>query len=199
MNDKYPGMPKALSLLIVEDEGRMRDLLVNIGSEMGFVCTGAQSAEEALRLMEAEPRQIIILDLNLPGMDGMEFFRLLREKWPPTQVIILTGFGDLEAARQAIHLEAVEFLTKPSPLDKIEQAMDRARRRVDEARQQSIAADHSAEPLAMPGTTLEESERKLILAALARNGGNRTATARELGISRRTLHYRLQEYQQRGF
>jgi DNA-binding NtrC family response regulator len=196
--DAYPGLPKAMTLLVVEDETRLRELLVDIAPEMGFTATGARTAEEALRLMDAKPRDIVILDLNLPGMDGMEFFTQLHDRWPATEVIILTGFGSLDAARAAIHLDVVEFLTKPCPLNKVEEALDRARRRFDEARLRSAAPD-VPQPPTPPGETLESQERRLILAALDRNNGNRTATAAELGISRRTLHYRLHEYEKQGF
>jgi len=161
----YPGLPKSLTLLVVEDETRLRDLLVDIAPDMGFSATGARSGEEAQRLMEAQPRDVIILDLNLPAMDGMEFFRLLRDRWPVTQVIILTGFGDLETAKAAIHLDVVEFLTKPSPLNKVEEALDRARRRIDEARLRSLSAAAPAPSAGAAPQTLEESERGLILAA----------------------------------
>jgi DNA-binding NtrC family response regulator len=193
-------MPKAMTLLVVEDESRLRELLVDLGPDMGFTATGAASAEEGLRLMEHQPRDIVILDLNLPAMDGLDFFRRLRERWPATQVIILTGFGSLESARAAIHLDVVEFLTKPCPLNKVEEALHRARRRFDEARLHATPVNAPAPPppTAAPGETLEEHERRAILAALQRNNGNRTATAAELGISRRTLHYRLQEYQKQG-
>ncbi len=76
--------------------------------------------------MEAAPADIVLLDLNLPGMTGMDFFRKLRDRWPITQVIILTGFGDLESAREAIRLDVVDFLTKPCHLGELEQALDRA-------------------------------------------------------------------------
>jgi DNA-binding NtrC family response regulator len=200
--DAYPGLPKAMTLLVIEDESRLRDLLIDVAPDMGFTAVGARTAEEALRLMESQPRDVVILDLNLPAMDGMECFARLRERWPATQVIILTGFGDLEAARKAIHLGVVEFLTKPCPLNVVEQALDRARRRLDEARLHLPTAEQAPAPMSPPaisGETLEAHERRLILAALARNNGNRTATAAELGISRRTLHYRLQEYQKQGF
>lgn len=197
-NAGYPGMPKAMTLLVVEDETRLRELLVDIAPEMGFTPTGARTAEEAIRLMDAKPRDIVILDLNLPGMEGMEFFRILRDRWPATEVIILTGFGNLDSAQAAIHLDAVEFLTKPCPLNKVEAALDRARRRFDEGRLRSAAAESPATPPPI-GETLEFQERRLILASLDRNGGNRTAAAIELGISRRTLHYRLHDYEKQGF
>ena len=196
--DAYPGLPKAMTLLVIEDETRLRELLVDIAPEMGFTATGARTGEEALRLMDAKPRDIVILDLNLPAMDGMECFRQLRDRWPATEVIILTGFGSLDTAQAAIHLDVVEFLTKPCPLHKVEEALDRARRRFDEGRLRS-AAPVPTSASAAPGETLESQERRLILAALQRNDGNRTAAALELGISRRTLHYRLHDYEKQGF
>ena len=201
MSVSFPGLPKPLTVLIVEDEVRLRELLVDVVPDMGYAATGARSGEEALRLMEAETREIVLLDLNLPAMDGLTFFETIRHRWPQTQVIVLTGFGDLDAARRAIHLDVVDFLTKPCPLDKVDLALDRARRRIAERSQRpapEVPSTAPLETLSGDSGTLQDNERKLILAALARNGGNRTATAIELGISRRTLHYRLADYQKNG-
>jgi two-component system response regulator RegA len=202
---KAQELEKRLRVLVVEDEPRLRDLMVHAIPDMGFEALGARSAEEALRLMESDPRGLIILDLNLPGMSGMEFFRILRERWPETQVIVLTGFGDLEAARQAIRLDVVDFLTKPCHLGDLELSLDRARRRLvpkieslplgaDEEDDEALAAPAGANP----SKKLDDIEREHILAALERQHGNRTATAKELGISLRTLYYRLEEYRKQG-
>lgn len=193
---------RTLRVLIVEDEQRLRDLLVDVLPGMGFPATGVRSAEEAARVMEASPCDIALLDLQLPLMNGMDFFARLRERWPATQVIVLTGFGDLEAARRAIHLDVVDFLTKPCPLRDIEMALERARRRIHSAERGEIGTVHPAhtthESEKESAATLWEIERRQILAALDRNNGNRTAAAAELGISRRTLHYRLSEYRRLG-
>jgi DNA-binding NtrC family response regulator len=167
----------------------------------------ARSGEEALRLAAEHPPDVVLLDLNLPGIDGIETFRRLRERVPGVQGIVLTGFASIEAARQAIHLDVVEFLTKPAPLGELEHALDRAIRRIVPAAptvlpegshaSESIAAE--AAPPAVGTRTLEEVEREHILAALKRNDGNRTATAAQLGISRRTLYYKLGEYARQGF
>ncbi len=185
-------------VLIVEDEPRLRQLLAEEIPDMGFAATAARSAEEACRLMETDPHEIMLLDLQLPVMGGMDLFDQVRRQWPATQVIILTGFGDLNAAQRAIHLDVVDFLSKPCPLREVEIALDRARRRL------GAAAPPTSETPATPPSveavaTLEQTEREQILAALARNNGNRTAAARQLGISRRTLHYRLREYDQQGY
>ena len=100
-------------ILLVEDEPRLREMLIQGTREMGFQPAGIGSAEGALRLLDKQPYPVIVVDLNLPGTSGMELLKTVRERWPTTQAIILTGFGDLNAARQAIHLDVVDFLTKP--------------------------------------------------------------------------------------
>jgi DNA-binding NtrC family response regulator len=205
--------PVSPKVLIVEDEARLRDLFLRVLPGWGFEAAAARSAEEAMRLASADPPDILLLDLNLPGEGGLEFFRKLRERWPRVQAIVQTGFGSVEAAKQAIHLDVVEFLTKPASLGELERALDKALRRlsvqspvvpngvlglpVDEG---GVSVDVPTDaPAGAAGKTLEEVERQHILAALARNRGNRTATAVELGISRRTLYYKLDEYERQGY
>jgi DNA-binding NtrC family response regulator len=194
-------------VLIVEDEQRMRELLLRSLTNWGFDASAARSAEEAMRTVDAAPPDIVLLDLNLPGMNGMEFFQSLRQKRPEVQGIVLTGFASIEAAKQAVHMDMVEFLTKPCHLGEVEQALDRAMRRIAPP-EPPIVPDPSfaeggdgIEAREDDGNprTLEEVEREHILSTLQRNAGNRTATATELGISRRTLYYKLTEYQKQGF
>jgi DNA-binding NtrC family response regulator len=164
--------------------------------ELGFDVSGTSSAEEAMVILQSSPHEIALLDVHLPGMSGIELFELIRQRWPFMQVVILTAFGDLETARRAIHLDVVEFLCKPFHLRDVELAFDRARRRCERL-------GHSASNVAMAqaddAITLQESEYRQILGALQRHAGNRTTAAEELGISRRTLHYRLAEYRERGW
>ena len=193
-------------VLIVEDEQRMRDLLLRSLTNWGFEASAARSAEEAMRTVEQSPPDIVLLDLNLPGMDGLQFFQALKQKQPEVQGIVLTGFASIEAAKQAVHMDMVEFLTKPCHLGEVEQALDRAMRRIAPPDppiipDPSFAEGGDFEPREDDGSprTLEEVEREHILSTLARQGGNRTATATELGISRRTLYYKLTEYQKQGY
>lgn len=181
-------MKATLNVLVVEDEAKMRDLLCRAIKGFGFFAEGVKSAEDALRLMEQNPRDAVVLDLNLPGMSGMEFFETLKNRWSTTQVIILTGFGDLESAKRAIHLDVVEFLTKPAHLGELERALDRARRRIETVRGgfPEITSDKPEK--------LADLERQHIMEVLERNNGNRAETAAALGISLRTLYYRLEEY-----
>ena len=205
-------------VLIVEDEQRMRELLLRSLTNWGFEASAARSAEEAMRTVDQSPPDIVLLDLNLPGMDGLQFFNALRQKQPEVQGIVLTGFASIEAAKQAVHMDMVEFLTKPCHLGEVEQALDRAVRRIAPpdppvvpdiatagrnpegfgGRGGGESANGSDEAEGSP-RTLEEVEREHILSTLQRHDGNRTATAAELGISRRTLYYKLTEYQKQGY
>lgn len=190
----------ARRVMIVEDEQRLREMLVRAVTDMGFEASGVASGEAALRAaVDERPAEIVILDLNLPGIDGISVFEALRKKDPALQVIVLTGFGDLGAAQRAIHLDAVDFLTKPCPLGELEVALERARsRRVKAMNPQNSAPPEPAPRVSGSETSLETMERNHILAVLARNNGNRTATAAELGISLRKLYYRLGQYQREG-
>jgi two-component system response regulator RegA len=188
-------------VLVVEDEPRLRDLLADVIPDMaaGFTVTTARTAEEAARILQVASHDILILDLHLPGQSGMDFFETARRTHPQVQVIIMTGFGDLAAARRAIRLDVVDFLGKPCRLDELEAALTRARQRLTAAN--TLPTASSTTPSGPPSatTTLEDLERQQILATLERNDGNRTLTAAELGISRRTLQYRLSQYAQQGF
>lgn len=187
------------AVLVVEDEVRFRELLVRAVESWGYSATAARSGEEAIKLQRQREHHIALLDLNLPGeMDGLACLEALRRDWPQIQAIVLTGFGDLAAAQRAIHLDVVEFLTKPCHLGELEQALDRARKRWESLRpfpQRSWEEPPPAVPEPSSPATLAELEKRHILEVLARHHGNRAATAAELGISLRTLYYRLEEYQ----
>lgn len=226
-------------VLIVEDERRMREMLIASVKECGMVGTGAPNAEAALRLLAGGGGfAVTLVDLNLPGMNGMEFCEIVHQRWPAVQIIILTGYGDLESAKRAIRLEVADFLSKPCGMDELEVALARARKRWLEhipiaspsaraaealaaapppprastaataspaamragarARAPESSPPQSPPPAVAP-VSMEEMERQLIFAALARHDGNREATAAEVGISVRKLYYRLQQYQKQGF
>ena len=210
-----PGFPpgEGRQVLLVEDEPRLREMLTRAVQEMGFSPTSVSQAEAALRQLEQRGERgfdILIVDLNLPGMGGLELLEQTHARGPTTQAIILTGFGDLDAAKQAIRLDVVDFLSKPCPLGELEVALDRARTRrlkADRAAPAAVPVPAEAappepadrdpgEPQSVP--SLEEMEQRHTLAVLEKNHGNRTATATELGISLRKLYYRLGQYQKQG-
>ncbi len=219
MTDEAQLLEQYRRVLIVEDEPRLAELYGRMMPELGYRAVTVGTGEAALEAMKDEPWPIVLLDLNLPGMSGLDCLRQVRAKWADTQAIILTGFGDLDAAKEAIHLDVVEFLTKPCHLGDLEIALDRAQKRIrklvieqlgeqvdtEQAAQQADAPEAGA-PVVFDDddeddgpTSLADLERKAILDALARHDGNRRTAAEELGISVRTLYYRLDEYRKQGF
>src|ERR1043165_5500555 len=126
----------------------------------------------------------------------MEMLERFRGTCPAAQVIIITGFGSLDAARRAIRLEGSDFLTKPCELGQLEAAIDRARRRVWDAGDSGTAPTDPAPRVETP--PLASVEREAIIGALRRLGGNRSEAARKLGISRRALYNKIEEYKNQG-
>ena len=192
-----PSRAESHRVLVVEDERRMREMLLASLHEMGMTATGAPTAEAGIKLLGGATFAVALVDLNLPGMGGLEFCEIVHRGWPALQLIILTGFGDIDAAKRAIRLDVVDFLTKPCGMDELEVALARARQRWTD---RWAAVWHSAalapHPVPPPSvTSMELMERQLILAALERHQGNREAAAAEVGISVRKLYYRLQQYQ----
>ena len=171
-------------VLLVEDEPRLRDVIGEALRTWGFSCAATRSGEEAIRWCETDRPDVLLLDLNLPGRSGLETCQALRERGIDAAAIVLTGYGDLAAAQRAIELGVVAFLTKPFRLGELEQALARAWRRPE-----PILANEPP-----PAVRLDEVERRHILHVLDSHNGNRTAAAKQLGISRRTLQYRLAEY-----
>lgn len=189
--------PSSIHLLIVEDEPRLRELLLKVTVGWNYSASAARSAEEASRMIKNGQTDLLLLDLHLPGENGIDFLQRLRDEQIVAPAIVLTGYGDLDSARRAIHLDVVDFLSKPCRLGELEIALDRARRRL--GFRHPIAADTEPGESPAPIPTLEDVERRHILEVLKCKNGNRTTTAQELGISRRTLQYRLQTYQQQGW
>jgi len=186
-------------VLIVEDDPRLRELLVRMITEWGFAVSAVWSGEEASRLNLEKPFDLAVLDYHLPRMNGMQTLRKLRETAPDLQAVLLTAHADVGVAKEAMHLDVVEFLTKPCQRNELEQALDRALRRKSNKPLSPLDLPKSQSTPHQPAKTLEVAEREMILQALERQNGNRAAAARELGITRRTLHNKINIYQAQGF
>lgn len=187
----------AARVLVVEDEATLREQLVRAASEWGFSAMPASSGEIAARLNDTHDFDIAILDLSLPGMNGIDTLARLRQRSANIQGIILTGSATVPAAKEAIHLGVVEFLTKPCNRGELEQALERARRRLSQP--MPVIKNTGAGETTAAGSAWDEVERQHILAAIDRNGGDRALSARELGISRKTLYNKLKDYLRQGF
>ncbi|MEW4486616.1 sigma-54 dependent transcriptional regulator [Thalassoglobus sp. JC818] len=113
-------------ILVVDDEPTICWALQQALSEDGHDVTVSSTAEEALKNFDQLSPDLVMLDVRLPGMDGLSALNHFRENNAETPVIVMTAFGDLETAVQAIHRGAFEYLLKPFDLDQVTQAVSRA-------------------------------------------------------------------------
>ena len=105
--------------MVVDDEEELRQLLTKILRQEGFQVAAARSGREALALVEQEPPDLIILDLVMPEMDGLETLKRLRERGVTAKVVILTAYGTAQQTREAMALDVREFIGKPFDLDRL--------------------------------------------------------------------------------
>ena len=109
-----------IRLLIVDDEASIRKLCMTVGEALGFVCMEANSGETALSLLEDQPAHMILTDMVMPNMSGLEFLERVKKLFPRTEVAVMTGHGSIETAVQAMKLGAYDYISKPfSPLEEL--------------------------------------------------------------------------------
>jgi DNA-binding NtrC family response regulator len=122
-------MTNAAHILIVDDEVNIRNALVTLLERKGYQARGVGTAEEALDLLEATGMDLVITDLRMPGIGGMEFVRRLHTKWPRTEVVVMTAYGSIETAVEAMRSGAYDYLTKPIDRERfpivVEKALER--------------------------------------------------------------------------
>ncbi|MDY0225380.1 MAG: response regulator [Desulfomicrobium apsheronum] len=100
-------------LLLVDDEERFRDTLAKRLKETGYEVSGASSGMEALDKLAAEKFDIVVLDIQMPGLSGIETLSEIRSKHVGIEVIMLTGHGDVSSAVEGMRLGAYDYLMKP--------------------------------------------------------------------------------------
>lgn len=100
-------------ILVVDDEKNIRLTMAQSLEPLGMPVRTAVSGEEALRVLGEDPFGMVFLDLKLPGMDGLEVLRRIKEMWPQIRVVIITAHGTIQSAVDAMKLGAVDFIQKP--------------------------------------------------------------------------------------
>jgi response regulator RpfG family c-di-GMP phosphodiesterase len=120
---------------VADDEPRLRQVLCRLMQSDGFQCVEAANGAEALAALRADPVPLILSDLRMPQMDGLELLRHVRDRYPDTAVVMITAVADVEMAVKALSLGATDYLTKPFHLDEVRarvaQALDRRRLRLE--------------------------------------------------------------------
>lgn len=117
---------KPSSILLVDDDAAFRHVMTNELSRLGYEVTAAASGEEAIqRVLTGEP-EVVLLDLRLPGMGGLEVLKAINAHAPATEVIMLTGHGSIDTAIESIRTGAFDYVVKPCPLDELDIRIQRA-------------------------------------------------------------------------
>jgi two-component system response regulator RegA len=168
---------EARSLLVVDDDEMFRTRLVRAFRERGYDAVGVADHLAALAAARGETPELALVDLRLPGASGLDVVRDLRRLDPTTVIVMLTGYGSITTAVEAIKLGANSYLTKPADADQILAAFEKE------------TTGESPEPSTVPSLARVEWEH--IQRVLADCDGNISQAARLLGIHRRSLQRKL--------
>jgi len=115
----------AYTVLIVDDEAATRDLCSDVVRESGLRARVSATTEQALEILEQSPVEIVITDLQVPQLGGIEFLKHLRENQPQIAVMVLTQYGSIETAVEATRLGAMDYITKPFHVDELRSKIER--------------------------------------------------------------------------
>ncbi|MBD3258562.1 response regulator [candidate division GN15 bacterium] len=119
-------MKSSVTILVVDDESMMRNLLKKILTRDGYQVLLAESGEDALQILAKEQVDLVISDLKMPGLDGFELLKVVKEEHPGISMIMMTAYGDTYTVKDALLLGADEYITKPFKSYEISLVVERA-------------------------------------------------------------------------
>lgn len=176
-----PSSSSSRTLLIVDDDETFRLRLLRAFRARGHVAYDAPSGEAALPLVRQHRPDGAVVDLRMPGMGGLALISELTQLHPQMQVVVLTGYGNIPTAVEAVRRGAMDYLTKPVDADQILAVFGR-----DDQAAAAVATEDVG-----PIPSLARVEWEHIQRILNDCGGNISLTARKLGIHRRSLQRKL--------
>ncbi len=175
-------MTDGASLLIVEDDDPLRERLAGAFIQRGLDVRSARSVQEAEELAKQDPPELVLLDLRVGSDNGLGLIPTLKQIDPATRIVVLTGYGSVATAVEALRRGAVHYLTKPADADEILAAFERS------------LGDGPEQPAPLAPMSLDRVEWEHINRVLVECGGNVSEAARLLGLHRRTLQRKLSKY-----
>ncbi len=170
------------SILVVDDDEILRSRMSRAFRDRGLEVRSAANVDEALEIARAEPPELAVIDLRMPGRSGLELVRALKELDPATRMVVLTGYGSIATAVEAMRLGATNYLPKPADADDVLAAL------FPEGGPEVGLAEDPAAP------SLARAEWEHINRVLSDCGGNLSEAARRLGVHRRSLQRKLQKH-----
>ncbi|TVQ92533.1 MAG: response regulator [Deltaproteobacteria bacterium] len=177
-----PPNPKTrLKMLVVDDDEAFREAMELEFTDRGYHVIPAPDHRTALGLAAVHQPQLAVIDLKLAGERGLEVLKDLVERLPNIRAVVLTGYGSIATAIEAIKLGARHYLTKPCDIDELEEAFKK-----------SEGDPTISVPDQIP--SLAKHEREYIEYVLAASGGNISEAARRLGLHRQSLQRKLRKY-----
>jgi DNA-binding NtrC family response regulator len=185
-----------IRFLIVDDQQSIRKLCSTIGNSLGFVCAEAESAEAALVHVETESPDIVLCDLKMADMSGMDFLREVKKLLPRTEVAMMTGYGSIESAVQAIKLGAYDYATKPFRIEEMKQKLQRMAEKVRLVAENEFLRERVASDMEINGIVGASAKIQDVLRMVSRLKDTRTpvlitgesGTGKELVA--RAMHFR---------
>jgi len=149
------------TLLLVDDEEDIRDVLGIFLGELGYRVLTAENGKVALDIFRRETPPIVLSDIKMPVMDGIDLLKAIKEEHPDTEVIMITGHGDMELAIESLKLEATDFITKPIHEDALEIALKRAIEKISMRRQLREYTENLERMVEEKSARLVQIERQL--------------------------------------
>ena len=171
-------------LLIVEDDDHLRSRLAQAFADRGFEVREASTTDAARKTAKAEPPELVLLDLRIPGGRSLDLIQFFKELDAETVIVVLTGYGSIATAVEAVRRGAAHYLTKPADADEILAAFERG-------------ADAGEVTAALQPMSLDRVEWEHINRVLRDCDDNISEAARVLGIHRRSLQRKLSRYPSR--
>jgi DNA-binding NtrC family response regulator len=145
-----------MKVLLVDDDSAFRHVMSGELQRLGYDTAAAGTGEEALRrVAESEP-EVVLLDLRLPGMNGLDVLKAIQERAPGAEVIMLTGHGTIDTAIESIRMGAFDYVVKPCPLDELQIRIQRAFERRS-LRQRATLLERGLTPPDLGGSFIGES------------------------------------------
>jgi len=188
--------PVRTRFLVVDDEQSIRKLCMTIGASLGFACGEADSPAMALASLENEPPDIVVADLKLPALSGVELLREIKKALPRTEVAIMTGHGSIETAVDAMRLGAYDYIEKPFRVGKLRLLLQRMAEKVLLVNENEFLRDRAEADLQLDGIVGTSAKIQDVLRMVSRLKDSRTpvlitgesGTGKELVA--RAIHFR---------